>query len=173
MRLFSDAVPSGLNRNLHSDCRGHLGPSITETDWRRNTPHKPQAPIITGPSTTQRAKFECRHALSGMYTEIAATPAQARTRKIRFSFGRRCSFCGINIPIQAAMSPAQPPAVSAIVLAMKVSVYLSGFASVLARVGNSASDKTIPIRMKSIAGASTTKPAISHTADISLSRSTG
>jgi hypothetical protein len=149
-------------------------PLDTEDDLQPNTRYKPQSPIITGPSIIQRrTNLRCRHPSSGIYPHIAATPTQANTRKIRFRFGQLCNFCGISIPIQAARSPAQPPVTSPVVLAIKASVYPSGFASALGRVGKRTSDKRIPKRMKSIAGASATKPAATHTADINLPRSTG
>ncbi len=76
----------------------------------QKTRYKPRSPTTTGPSIIHsRASVRCRHPSSGMYPHIAATPAQANTRKIRFRFGRICNSLGISIPIQAASNPAHPP----------------------------------------------------------------
>lgn len=143
-------------------------------DLPQNTRYKPQSPTTTGPSIIHwRASVRSRNPSSGMYPHIAATPAQANTRKIRFRFGWICNSFGISIPIQAASSPAHPPITSLTVRAIKGSVYPSGFASALGRVGKRVSERRIPKKMKHIAGASAIKPAIAQTAGINFSRAIG
>ena len=140
----------------------------------QNTRYRPQSPIITGPSIIHwRASVRCRHPSTGMYPNIAATPAPAKTRKTRFRFGRICNSFGIRIPIQAASNPAHPPTASLTVRAIKGSVYPSGFASALGRRPKSVSDKMRPKKMKHIAGTSAIRPAIAQTSVINLSRIAG
>lgn len=151
-----------------------ITPQNQMDDLPQNTRYKPQSPTITGPSIIHwQASVRCRHPSSGMYPHIAATPAQANTRKIRFSFVRICNSFGISIPIQAASSPAHPPTASLTVRAVKGSVYPSGFASALGRSAKSVSDRMMPKKMKHIAGPSAIKPAIAQNRVINLSRITG